>query len=1731
MLRSEDEQARAWLRRILVPEVLYEGMPRSGTDEHYDGDTHVTTLTFMAGYHFGQDAKSWADLQKPARAVLAPILNGYKHLAPNGKQLHSRQVPADGPSLRLASVPLKWHTDVAVEVIPSAANAEGKVFCAGYRVHFIGHEQGGGAAAVVDEPPADAPGGRGRAAASRAQQRGSEMAKALEKLKQEARHAPLAVALAKSFAEAAFLRDLIPKKREDYVKNNKTQLGELVAREKARTHIKEGRQVPEYAFEEFASMDDFLYGAIQPYFRTRVACPRAHPTHDPGNGFLDFYEGCSDLETANDEIKAATRHKLLSNEDYYVHPTSPVHPDHIFCLARSMAYFMRDGDYAASRACTQLDQYIPGAIGRPGAPVAAAPPAPPAQDPQTDSVESDDDEDDDDDDDDDDDVEDIPPRRTNAPDPMDVDLRGFIRGTDGLFEPYNHVVARGTWPFPGLVFKVNPIAAYAETFLSILPLPYAIGAELPARALQHREQGGTAFLPEMSTIHVTTALKAAERLHRGEEAAAQMAAAAAAAEEETVEADENAAPFAFSLNRRALPAKMKAMVMVRGRDGTMRRQAVSDVEVLDAPDPTQNAGQALDRQLEAEEAERQARHLAPEEEFQQLKENGANGIPERYKADYEHHKAVVRRAVNALAGRFKHMAYGELYVAIWEQRLDPLPSHAVMPPGDFYEPRASGDDDDAALGLPRLRKLLAIEQPRTGFTAADDRIVLDSVELHPAWLLEREEPIVLRQEFQLAKATLAHKSAKERDALILDPKFEKDPQGLRLAQLELAEKHAKAVDQQKQAMYARGHAVYFETDRLAPALKAMRDYTRQQVLPNRDKPHLKKPVSVSVRGFVAFRQFYMDTYRSAELATKANCPFTERVHTCAYHAFRWMAKRTDPALNYTMTGESGAGKSKALLTTISLFPPAIVSDVASETTNSYNVDQNFDGYIVIYQEMPNDLLFSDRGGSGKGKDQGPSDKTNFAKARLTSFHTHTRFFKFNEQTSKREASISNSSQHIVTMGATNQDLTKMDKNMRRRLMIDIFAEAPTESEGSNPADMVRPQSESPEAYKVQDHASAEHRELAAAYALVENYIKMGIIDDVLTNRAGDFLNHILEQAAPVIGSAARNKGYKVWVLEAARVLTIQHAVYETLFGAKAHALYEAGKYKRWSHQAFQYICEPHLAVFKDAVIHALTMLDFLYSSQTEDLLLRTIALHLLHVDEPHRWRFRVKGDLSLDYNYLAFTGASVPKIHKAIVDKHSVVNVMRAEDVPTLLRKHLTKKSSSLGFEGVELDAAGLPTKLVKAQEGGGRVLEERAMFLYEDDPESKAVKAKPLQFCMSIEFIQNLFAIDLTKDTPEQVRARIERKEHRIDAAKLRAADPQEAVAELRQIMKCTEGRAPLVAAIRKALRMPTLEKSPYEHPDYHQVPQELYSYPTFYLPEDIYIRWGEAMEKRVPVDGTAMSIDGERDPNGAYIMQANYTKPLATARSTLYGIHPGRGKKSNARTSSLPEMSRGFICDLYDIDYFSAVAALERQGHPGEPLMLELFTNALVHFRDTQKHPNEKEFRRRLLRDIPELDPTGGVPLPFAFPPIAYMIDLYLARVKHAWEDEPHYPATGILERLQDALEMADAKSNKNENGAFQKLSAQHHCDDRRFYMEHKIKRAREAALAGPHPQEEEERPEKRARLEPILEEPEEEDAMDIDGPDGYVPAAAALQRFMPARPPSPGLFEEEEEDMFTD
>jgi hypothetical protein len=1705
---GDDEASRAWLHRALLAGVVYEQAPESGTMEEYDRDSHTISLTLMGGIHFHSGAKSYADASPAALNTLSTLANAHKHLEPEGKKFW----PKKGKVLRLAESTLRCAVKLLQEVIPSEPDAAGKRYCAGVRLTWLSHEQGAGRDTDdADDAAVAAPGAA--AAPARAAGRGNAKKdnELITRLNKEGRKALLSVGLAKSFAEAEHLREECARLRKEYVKAN-ARKGVAVATAESQHRIKEAHTIPEYRFAAFESMESFLVNAVQPYFSVPTGCGGALPDNDPGDAFLHLYPGCDMISRTNNVIAETIRLRQLAVSDYYLNGLSPMHPDNIFSLERATGYFMRGGNHDCAPESFRLDSYLPGAVGRNLRDAMAAPQRradqavvrPIADDDDVPAADEEEEE--------------------EAVEQASVDLRRFMFDNG---QPYYHSVARPTYAFPRLTYQIIGMATYAEILTTVIPLPYAIGAELPEEAFAPIEDAdahrATIVLAQASTINLTLALKGAERLRLGEEAISE------AQHGGPRMGDDGEMENTFSLHRRRLPVDMAERARVA-------QQSVEVQEIVNAREATQNAAQVLDRYRDMGIQVDNRRDRAA------MAEEGVDAIPDNLVPVMQHHIKVVRKALAELATRFKRCQYAEMNAVTWTQVLEPGATDDHMPMLEFYPPRNVHDDSELTQ-MQRIMSIYRTTDGTAGFTAEEERAVIASVEIFPDWQIERSEPLAQRPRFQQSKAIMLQRQKKQIQSILEDPAFTEKEEARMDAKMQTVEKHAKEYDEWQTVAWKKCDEIYFSTERLSPAQKAVRDYTKKHIIPDRAKAVVKQRI-IDTRSYAVTRQFYTDTYRSCELATKTNAPYMEKVHTCAHHSFRYLSRRDDPALNYTMYGPSGAGKSHALLVCVKLMPNGVVSDTTSETTQAYNIDQDIDGHVVVYQEMSSDLLFAQR----NKNDQGASDRINFAKARLTSFVTQTKYFKQNEQTGKREAEFCFSSQHIVTLGATNQELGSMDKNMRRRLLIDVYAESPIESEGGHPGQMNQPKDEERSAsLNVAEQTRAEHRELFSAYAYIENAIKMGAIDDVMDTKAHAFLEWILLNAVDTIGGAIYNKGAKNWIIEAARVLAIQHLCYKALFSPTAFYLHENTHIKRWTPAGFQYFAQPHMFSSKDAIIHAFTMLDFLYTSQNEERLLATIALNVLHVDEPSRWRLRKRignthQEPQEDPNYLSFTAHSVPLIGTIISDQHKHVAKLRGEDIRSMIQKYEYQKRSSLGFDEPERDDQNKIARPVRLT--GHGIPEERPALIYEHDPSSMA-KKPPMQFAMSIEFLENRFGFSVTENTPAEIRYKIEHREMRVDADLFREEDPRAAIEALRELVECHDTRAPLVASIRKALNMPTLEKSPYEHDELLPVPPAVFKYWTFYLPEDVFVRFPHT-EIRVPVDGVGTFLEGKRDPEGSYLMQENFTKPMPTARTSMYNIAAGAVEKMPG-----PEMSRGTIFDRYDFDYYSADASMRRQGHPGIPQLHNIYIESCIHYRDHDAYPDPEAYREALFDAIPQLDPAAGVPLPFAFGPIEYAIERYLAEVVYQWPQEENYPMCNAFDRIIDTVKRTDGKMSNNANGAFEQMSKRYDFDERWAYAERKRKRALAPPMATPRREEEEEEVQqvnKRRRLDKsgprdrsppdaVEEEEEEEiDAMDIDEP--VVPAAARMiSRHLAARPvaaESPSIYQDSEdhdlEEIFT-
>lgn len=1756
---AEDEQARGWLRRVIAKELLLgDGVPPHGYSE-FDAQTRVYAVKLMQGVHFPAGAKYLGEMTAVAMSTVSTLANAFKHLEPRAKDVAGISRMWKFNRDEIGRAPVDFKVETLLVPVPSAADTNGKRCCLGWMIFWIvrplkGFEEDGDAAADNNQP---AGGGRARANAAPAQ---GKTRKFNTRLLEKARQAPLSVGLARSFAEARVMAAETTARRAAYIKEHRRRGEDLVVQQ-ARVAVKTPESLPEYRFAAFRDIESFMQNAVQGFFRAPTGLERAVPTHDPGNAFLDFVPGDADAADARAAVASKYAGTPFDVADYFVDRDSGIHPDDIFCVPRALAYFNRGIGRAVEPRATQYAEYHPGVVGQQPGQHQHQPAPRQRRLPRLDPASLDEDEaaerseahlhaDADDDDDGDgggdndatnngtrDDLDPVVGEAlANADaqlhieldadddDGVDDDLRPWLEAASDHARiggrPHFSLPARPAFPYPRLVYRVNEQATYSELLSTIMPLPHAIGAELPSEAFMGEDVGEQRdgrfqpMLPRPDPISITQALKQTVTLRMTEHFMTP-----------STNALENAL-FAreteeFSPLVRTLPSGLTA-VHRTVRNGVAVDETVAVQRIENAQNPIVTADVLLDQERERERADAAAAadSVPDAAEEQRLADEGALGVPPRLMIVYHQQRGVVRDALLRLSSQFRACAYKDIEEA-WLKSQDSMASDTHMPLVDFYPPRPPAEGENLSM-LEIIRRQFEMHKGKLKLTPAQERSVYAYVDVTPQWMSERNEFLEHRPNKQLAHGLMMVRQEAERAALLLKAAAEgadAAADATILALNELDRKHASERHDFTLAAVRDYVSVWETTERISPAVKAVRDYYLTTVKPNRAKG-VVKPAYIDGRHYFQVRQFYLDSYRSGERVTKQNAAYMERAHTCGHHSMRWQPHRTDPALNYTVSGPSGAGKSFAIEIVTSMTPPGVVSDTTSETTNSYNVEQDFDGHIVLYQELDSRMLFT----APNKDDAGATDKINFTKARMTSFFTRVKYFRANEQTGKREAAECFSSQHIVTMGATNQDLTLMDKNMKRRLLIDNVAESAADSEGNQVSEIDKPGDggSAKKSVNISQQARSDHRELFCYYTMVESAYKMGVLPDVLTEGGRDFLHAVLRDAQATLGISTSGNGQRVWVLEVARILAMQEMCYKSLYSPEADQLHQHTPIKRWSPEALCLFSEPHKFVGKEHVMHALTMFDILYTSRIEEHLLATIALKVLRLDSPARWRFRktlATGDDAAagardDYNYLSFKHNSLTGIGALIAECHNSVSRFRAEDVLMRLKAFEHQKRSTRGFDLAPAGAREGPA-LQRLTYGA---FSEMPVLIIERDPTSDARKP-PWQCSFLIEFFESRFNFDVETDSPETIRARVERPNPRISADLFEsddAASRLECLQRLRDLAVCADKHAPLVSSIRRTLNMPHLEESIYEHPTLLPVPPKVFSYMTFYPPEDTHLDFPDGHSIRVALDGVGLQLQGVRTPGGRSIRRDNFAKPSPTARASLFGLPPGTPVPEDSA-----EMSRGVIYNRFDPDFYMVNAVMERSGHPGIPFLHDLFLKACVHFRDKKRFPSEEAYLAQLYRAVPELDPAAGVPLPFAFAPIAYRIQQYLMEVVYKVPQHAHYPECNLYERLDDTVKRTDGQRDNNRNNAYQEMSNNTKIDQRRRVLDLKRRHRTDD-------DDDEERPAKRARRSPPLRrtpapvptDDAELDAMDID----RVPPPAAA-RLIPA--PTRGRSRDDNDD----
>lgn len=1006
---------------------------------------------------------------------------------------------------------------------------------------------------------------------------------------------------------------------------------------------------------------------------------------------------------------------------------------------------------------------------------------------------------------------------------------------------------------------------------------------------------------------------------------------------------------------------------------------------------------------------------------------------------------VVRRAVGVLTSHYRTCAYRE-FAAVAPELL-PSSSHTDMALREFLY---TAQELDPAGSLSSLRFVMDL-QAATAALGGDSReaqqSIAASVDIFPAWQTSRNAFLQERQRRQLARASLDYKHRVEqanwkREHELLGDQDAAAMEASMARLQELLTRHGTECRELMTREFASFDRTFRTTTLASDAFLAARDHMVKTYMPTAVAPAAaahddaaddggtRLATVIHGRPYRLLQQYINDVFVSVEKVANQNLPYTKRAYTSIFQAHRFKARRGEPALNYVIAGPSGAGKSFAILAAAFMAPPGVVENITTMTTAAMNVDKDFDGTAYVQEEVDSAFLFTDQ----KSKDAGANDKANYMKARTTSFCTVTQYFFHNEETGQREARKCYSSQHIVYLGATNQNLKHMDKAVGRRLAIDLVGEDVLDSDGGKAGHMG--EFEIFKRYAAEKNAQNVLRELHCAYIYVEKAIQAGVMDDVLEDGAKVLLDNIMRFAHDCRGVPLLKTTKAHWILEAARTYAILDRCYFALFSEAAHTLYRGGAaatgteapIRRWTWRMFQKLVEPGLFTGKEHVLDALGAFDFLIAPRAEHQLLHTLATKVCRLGEPvARWPFAhnietargVTTSDKYDYNYFALQGASRAHILQRLGDLNKDNALMRAEDLDKLLDPYEKLVRDTRTIEPVWQGAnnAASPMVALVYNTSPQQVPKPRTAIAFWTDPQAPLSNKSARQLVISVDFILNYFGLTLDMP-PEAMRERLALVAPLFDAAlftrppaeRRRRAVPgadHPAAAQVRRLAECPPERSALMEAARHCLCNRVLERSPYEDAAVAPVAPEAFVYHTFYTPDPVRLRLapppGAAPASipplRVPMHGTNHVLTLARNPDGPLLWNNHYNRPLPSASVTIFGAVAG----------AVDDETRGFYMDDYDVDYIMARHRQQRSGDTG----LRAFEALAVRSWARDSGADEAAVRDAL----PPM--SAEEPMQWAFGALATRI-AHQAAVEAGLDAHfLDYPCTAMIQRLTDTAE----------------------------------------------------------------------------------------------------------------
>lgn len=1611
---------REQLRRDIAKRIVYQPLTHEFQQTvgafAVPGETRVFALNFSAGVDFQVGARHWFDAKLSSQEVLSVILNDFVWMT--GKKEFEKKtysqarrfgrgnnnINNDEEHPEREDVPIKYNVTTLVETIPAERTDPTKPYiCAGYRLWFIlvpkaptgmaehllnifneGYALGAGQRGNRDDDAdvdgnGNAAGGGGGSRYSLTHRRAAQV---FAKKRERWIRSPLTMAHLLGCSEASALM---------------LHVGEI--RKKVKVAVPEPHSLRSYRYARFPAPDIFHTASLQPFFNTY---DKAEMPHDDYDNFLQVI-----IQGPQQELPVFDRR-------------SPYNLDSIFVKERAMVYKTTGGEFPWKVSHCRLDSYIPGAHGR---------------------VEE---------------GSDIDPTDENARLPM----RAYLQDVASHLSPLYLDTAQLSFPTPSLTYVLADVATVSEVLLSFSQLPWAIGQELPAEAFEPQPGDNVpSLLPHASDLdRLDLQLESVARLRDME--ATHVFPVIMHNGTSTVDAHAlSTRPItdAEAMHMRAVPDMIITQpvdIEVPSLATAQRRLEASQtprrhVGLMTPATPARNDerratdSQTIERLLHDMDQMDGVQRTPPTAPTASVAAPApAAALPQitmDKKQLFDEQYALVKSHLSTVSKQFRMRIYDEFNVEghanlVWKS------THTSIGSEDLVQ--ASPESEPGYHESRILEKLnehaAAVSTPDVPMTSEIKARVMERTDVIPSYFIERNDFLGLRPGNQIQRFMIIERQSAER---------QKQDRDHMMAQAALATTRARQA-QEVRTLYDNLWTSFFatlqKTDNASAALLQARDYAFQ---------HLMSPTTrecdvntmLDSTSFAQLAQFLVDSFVGVDPVSAQNMPYLLRLFVSAFHAHRYQPNRKDPALNYLIAGKTGTGKSFLLNRVASYALEGIVQNMTTATTASYNVAQDFDHTIIMYEEMDAALLM-------KPNDNvpGSSDRINYAKARMTSFCTWTQYFYANPDTGKREAHRAVSSQHVVVLGATNQNLDNMDDPMRRRINVDFVFEISAFTDGGKPEDNERWSMFLENATGKQ--LQHKHLELHWAYMVVELAIRAGVIDDVLDDGGRLQLRNILAEASRTQQVSTNQHTRTHWILEAARTLAILDACYNALYSVDKVLIYETPEsgIKRWSPLMFSRIITPGLRIDKEHIQYAIQMFDYFFASRDEQRLIGTIAETLCSMSDPSRWTLRrvpsgANGASEVDPNYLVIKGGSDHKILSRISEAHKHISQPRPEDISTILLPYQKKQLETRGMELIinnENKAVGVKHSLTAP------VVVRQALF-FENDPTNLSTTRTVKQLCVSFEFIESRYGINFETATAQEIRRALVGDDI-VFKSDLFADDQhggtnasrQNGLNVARSLAECTDKRSPMVGPIRRTLSHKVLWRSPYEHREMLPVPKQCFSMHTFYTPDDIRVSYDNNQPPlRIPQQGTQQILELRRDPSRSVLRYDNYARPLPTASVSVFGINTpfnldGKGAMApppppvhSVSNGTQPNMSLGFVADIFDVDFDIAFAQMRKYCNNGNRLLESFFLKQCEIDCGGVQDPSKWA---RLLRCVPEIRKLHlahqegrepDTPLPFNFKPIDYRIRKYARRVymeKHNLSDysTTEYSAINIFARVQDSV-----------------------------------------------------------------------------------------------------------------